>query len=324
MIRVLLLAAMAVCWPLESPAADETRQLVIVVGAAGESQYGSQFAEWADLWATAARRSDFGVTLLAGDDGSGSTLESLRDRLTTQADSGEAELWLVLIGHGTFDGTDAKFNLVGPDVTASQFGEWLKMRTGKSVIINCASCSGPFASALTGENRIVVTATKSGYEMNFARFGQFLAETIADPEIDLDKDRQTSLLEAFIIASGRTAEFYASESRLATEHAMIEDNSDGLGTPGEWFRGIRVTRVAKDGSSPDGLRANQVFFVMNELESRLSEAQASQRDELESQLEDLRKTKDRLTEDQYYEQLEVIMLELARLYQSVQDGQPAN
>src|SRR5207248_10685476 len=111
---------------------------------------------------------------------------------------------------------------------------------------------------LSATNRVIVAAARSGYEQNYARFGQYMAEAIADPQADLDKDGQTSLLEAFLMASRRVGEFYNTAGRLATEHALIEDNCDGLGTPAEWFRGIRTVKKAKEGASADGLRAHQM------------------------------------------------------------------
>ncbi len=316
MIRCLILAILTALCCSGDLRADEKRQLVLVIGAAGQDEYAEEFAGWSDQWVAAARKANFEVTTVAMPESGKTPLDRLRQRLQDTSAPEQAELWLVLIGHGTFDGVDAKFNLVGPDVSAAQLKEWLKPRTARTIIVNCSSASGPFVGELTGENRIVVTATKSGYESSYARFGQYLAEAIGEPANDLDKDRQTSLLEAFVIAAGKTAEFYSAETRLATEHAMIEDNGDGLGTPGEWFRGIRVTQVAKDGTPPDGLRANQVFFIRNESAARLTDVQVTRRDQLEAELEALRAKKSRFTEDQYYEQLERIMLQLARLYQT--------
>src|SRR5213075_927990 len=96
--------------------------------------------------------------------------------------------------------------------------------------------------------RVIVAAARSGYEQNYARFGQYMAEAIADPTADLDKDGQTSLLEAFLTASRRVAEYYATEGRMVTEHALLDDNGDGFGTPADWFRGIRAVKAAKDGA----------------------------------------------------------------------------
>ena len=87
-----------------------------------------------------------------------------------------------------------------------------------------------------GETVPPVTATRSGYQHNYARFGKFLAEALSNPKNDLDKDGQISLLESFLSASHRTTEFYKTEGRLATEHALLDDNGDGLGTPATWFR----------------------------------------------------------------------------------------
>ena len=114
-------------------------------------------------------------------------------------------------------------------------------------MINCASSSAPFINRLSAPDRVVVTATKSGYELNYARFGDYLSAPSPTPAADLDKDEQTSLLEAFLLASGRVAEFYEQEARLATETALIDDNGDGQGTPAAWFRGVRAVRRAKTG-----------------------------------------------------------------------------
>ena len=110
----------------------------------------------------------------------------------------------------------------------------------------CSTAPRRAARSSTGsraQNRVVVTATRSGDEQNFARFGQYLAEAIADPRADLDKDGQVSLLEAFLTASSRVDEYYRTRSQLATEHALLDDNGDRLGTPADWFRGVRATEA---------------------------------------------------------------------------------
>ena len=137
----------------------------------------------------------------------------------------------MVIGHGTFDGKEAKFNLRGPDLSAADLAEWLKPFRRPVAVINCASASSPFINKLSATNRVIIAATRSGYEQNYARFGEYISSAVADPQADLDKDGQTSLLEAFLMASRRVAEFYNTEGRLATEHALLDDNGDGLGTP---------------------------------------------------------------------------------------------
>lgn len=179
--------------------------------------------------------------------------------------------------------------------------------------LTAQSASGPFINQLAAPNRIIVTATKSGSQYNFARFGQYFCEAIADPAIDLDKDQQTSLLESFLAASARTQEFYAQENRLATELALIDDNGDGKGTPADWFQGVRAVEKPKDGEA-DGLAANQIFLFRRGSEAELKAEQAQRRNELERRLEELRGRKQSLGEDAYYERLETIMVELAEIY----------
>ena len=162
---------------------------------------------------------------------------------------------------------------------------------------------------------MVITATRSGYEQNFARFGGFISKAISDPQADLDKDGQTSLLEAYLIASRQLAEFYKAEGRLATEHPLLDDNADGLGTPADWFRGIRAVKRARDGAALDGLRAHQFHLVRSGAEQKIAPEIRKRRDAIELQIARLRDSKASLPEDEYYSLLEPLVLELARLYQ---------
>ncbi len=294
---------------------DESRVLLIVTGAAGEAQFEPMFDQWAQLWDDNAALAGFRVIRVGPRGEQQSARQQLHDKLNMLAsDRSILEAWIVFIGHGTFDGSSARFNLIGPDVTADELAEWLQPRNRLTVIINCASSSAPFAAALTGSNRMIVTATSSGFEQNFARFGRYLPEAIIDPGHDLDKDNQVSLLEAFVAAANKTQEYYDSESRLATEHAMIEDNGDGLGTPFQWFRGTRIIKQTREKTEPDGRRANQVFFLPSQHEQQLTPGQRAERDRLETMIESLRRQKDKLDEEQYYNRLEPILLDLARLY----------
>ena len=160
----------------------------------------------------------------------------------------------------------------------------------------------------------MVTATKSGAENNFARFGGYFAGAVADPSADLDHDGQTSVLEAWLAAGQRTAEFYKTEGRIATEHALLDDNGDGLGTPPEWYEGLRVIKKSKDGKAPDGLRASQFALVPSAAERALSPELRAQRDALETELAKLREAKAALPEKEYFAHLEALLLRLARLY----------
>ena len=123
----------------------------------------------------------------------------------------------MFIGHGTYDGRESKFNLRGPDVNSVEIGEWLKPFTGELVAIDGASANAPFLHALSGKDRIIISATKSADEVFYTRFGEFFAKAIggALPEVDLDRDGQVSVLEAFLWSSKQVERFF--EGRLATE-----------------------------------------------------------------------------------------------------------
>ncbi len=243
-----------------------------------------------------------------------SDLDRLRAAIEAEPRDGHSELWIVLIGHGTFDGEIARFNLRGPDLAASDLAEWLRPFTRPLAIINTASSSAPFLPALAGTNRVIITATRSGHEQNFTRFGQFFAAAIGNPASDLDGDNQTSLLEAFLSAAYATADFYKTEGRLATEHPLIEDTGDGLGTPPDWYRGLRATRKPRDDAPVDGLRAHQFHLVRSPLELALSPETRARRDEIEREISKLRDRKQALDPDAYDQNLEELLLELARIY----------
>ncbi len=313
--NTLILAAVLI---VGAPSVEQP-SVVVVVGSPGEDEYGEKFNEWADRWELAAQQAG-AIFLRVGDDPSGQTndRERLKQLLADEPKESTAELWLIFIGHGTFDGQSAKFNLRGPDVTATNLAEWLEPFKRRLAVINCGASSAPFINKLSSPGRIVVTATKSGFEQNYARFGDYISAAIVDPAADLDKDQQTSLLEAFLSASSRVAEFYEEEARLSTETALVDDNGDELGTPAAWFRGIRSTRQAKDGAELDGLRAHQLHLIHSPLEQNMPPEIRNQRDELERAIEALRATKSEATDlDEYYAKLEPLLVELAGLYQSL-------
>jgi hypothetical protein len=299
-----------------SSSTDEGR-VVVVVGAEGTSEFGAEFQEAADAWQAAAQQAQLPLTRIGSEAESedSSDLQQLESVLQKQKGKQPGTLWLVLIGHGTFDGETAKFNLRGPDLSAGQLKEWLAPIEQTVAVINCSSCSGPFINQLTGPDRVIVTATKSGTEHNYSRFAKYMSRSIADPEADLDKDGQTSLLEAYLSASHAVQEFYQQETRLATEHALLDDNGDGLGTPADWFRGIHAIRAARSGSALDGLRSHQLHLVRSAGEQQLPAATLARRDQLEAEIAHLREQKTQLSADDYYSRLEPLMLELARLYQ---------
>jgi hypothetical protein len=311
-----LLGLLLCAFPLRSQTSDE-RTLVLVVGAPGEPEYAEEFSAWAGLWKQAAAQGDLRVRVI-GQDEPAASLPDDRTRLlgvlAEEVSRPAGELWLVFIGHGTYDGHAAKFNLRGPDLSAEELAAALKPCRRPLVVIQCASASGPFLPALSAPGRVIITATRSGYEVNFARFGGYLARALADPAADLDHDGQVSLLEAFLLAARQTDQFYRDQGRLMTEHALLDDNGDGLGTPPEWFRGVRAVKTPEKGKSVDGVRAHQMILARGQSEQTLRPEARARRDELEQELSALRLKKPDMKEHEYYRQLEKIMVETARLY----------
>lgn len=294
--------------------------LVIVVGAEGTSEYGQMFRDWSAHWADGAKRGGLGVHVIGQEppaDRDDRTL--LQEALAKVAGETNKPLWLVLIGHGTFDGKNAKFNLRGDDIAALELDDWLSGTQRPLAIVLTFSASAPFMEALSTGDRAIVTATKSGVEANFSRFGEHLSRAIGDLAHDLDKDDQVSLLEAFLAASRKTQEFYDSEGRLATEHPLLDDNGDGKGTRAEAYRGVRL--IEKDpGIAWDGVRSHQWHLIPSNEERRLPVELAAQRDALELKLAQLRDLKATLPEDLYYRELEQLLLQIAKIYVSAEQS----
>jgi len=317
------LAALAIAAPVTraSAAPADGPLFIIVQGSPGEESYAEDFTRQAAVWQKTATNHQARIRLIGQDP---SAAEDDRTKLqATLADEPKettAPLWIILIGHGTFDRQVARFNLRGEDVSAEELAGWLEPFRRPIAVINTSSASAPFLAALSGEDRVIITATRSGNEQNATRFGTSLATTLVDPATDLDQDGQVSLLEAFLSAASRVAEFYRTEGRLATEHALIDDNGDGLGTPASWFRGLRATKKARNAAALDGIRAHQWLLTPDPADTARPPEWRARRDTLEAAVIAIRDQKDSLPHEEYYRQLEAALLELARHYDSLKDG----
>lgn len=300
--------------------AEPDLKVLVVVGSGGTKSYTEEFAETAALWIGAAKKGGAAVATI-GLDGTGegdaepNDGEALKAALAAET---SPELWLVFIGHGTFDMREAKFNARGPDFTDADLALWLEPYQGRLAVINSASASGSFVSALSQPGRIVITATKNEAEFFYSRFGRHFAEAVGGlPEADLDNDRQVSLLEAFLYAANRVATFYRDEGRIATEHSLLDDNGDGRGSRSEWYEGTTPTRSPAADAGFDGDLAGQKVLVKSADERLLTSGQREKRDSLEREVVALRRAKESLEEGDYYTQLEALLLELARIYDAV-------
>ena len=296
---------------------DSQTHLVIVKGADGTPEFGEQFQKWSDNWSAVAKKADANLIAI-GRSKESDDRQQLQSALQALPKDGAKPVWIVFIGHGTFSMGAAKFNLRGPDVSAKDLSDWLKPFTRPLVIANCASSSGPFINRLSAKNRVIVTATKSGSQYNYARFGEYFARAIASLDSDLDHDDAVSVQEAFLRASSDVQDFYDSEARLATEHALIDDNGDARGTPAKMFRGVRAIAQAKDGKQLDGSFAAQLTLSPTGQQLPLTDAELKRRGELESQLNAIRNKKDDMSDAEFDEAIEPILVELAKIYQAAE------
>ncbi len=292
--------------------------VIVAVGAPGEAAFAEVFGRQVERWREGCARGGREIEVL-----SPATRVGLEAAISTAKAVGSSEpLWLVLIGHGTFDGRASKFNLEGEDATPEDFSAWLEGTARPLVVVNTTAASAPFVDALSGEGRIIVTATKDASEVSFAHFGKYFAESVASPEADLDQDGATSLLEAFLVASRETKAFFDDDGRLATEEAVVDDNGDKRGTLAGAFDGLLSTQAAAANSAtrlPDGVRAHQVSLVPSPEEAERSPEWKAERDRLELALFRLRARKDEMEEPEYLAALEAVLVPLGELYQ---DGVP--
>jgi hypothetical protein len=302
----------------DSPSRSEPVPIVLVIGAAGTPEYAKQFAAWADRWSEVAEQSGAQLTRLGDGESDTPDRDVLQKAVNSLSADGPTPAWIVLIGHGTYARNVAKFNLRGRDVSATELAEWLEPLSRPVVVVDCASASGPFVNRLSGTNRIVVTATKSGTEQNFSRFGKFFAAAVSSPDSDLDHDDEVSVFEAFLSASDAVEQFYESEDRISTEHALLDDNGDGKGTPSKMFRGARAIGSAKDGTELDGKRASRITLALSENRLELTSDELAQRDGIERQLDELRGKKNTLEEQEYESQLEPLLIRMARIYRAAE------
>lgn len=299
---------------------ENKERILIVVGAAGQEKYEQQFASWVARWKEIASHKRAEVSVIGESiDARCSDLKLLQKELQRETDNITAT-WLILIGHGTFDGKTARFNLRGPDVTAEQLSEFCKPIQHPLAVMNCFSASGPFIEALSADKRVIITATKNGHEFYFSRFGGFLAETSTQEQTDLDHDGQISLLEAYLSACRATNAYYLQKGELATEHALLDDNADRSGTRGDQYQGlVKIPDLNSNTATlADGHRAHQFILFSTHKVELLSREQKRKRDELEIKILELKQRKASFSSlNEYYLTLEPLMVQLSQIYRQL-------
>ena len=222
----------------------------------------------------------------------------LRGRLTK-----DDLLLVVLIGHGaSLENDDGKFNLVGPDLKASEWADLVRSIPARLIFVNAASASFPFMHRLAAPGRIVVTATDAAAQQFETVFPEFFIKAFDDPAADVDKNGRVSIDEAFRYASAGVRKSYEQRGQLATERALVDDKGNGVG------------REA-DNPGADGGLAKATYLqpvAAPAADATLTELRKRQA-ELESAIDDLKTKRSSMTPEAYEKQLEALLLELARV-----------
>ena len=312
-LTLLLMAGVAWAQTKQVPV-DPNKFAVIINGAGGEPAYARKFEEWTtQLSSVLSERFGFDskqIRVLTEKQATAEEVKRTFAALKSQLDANNT-LFLFLIGHGSYDGKESKFNLVGPDLSASEYNVLLSsLPTRRVVVFNMASASGEFVKSLATKGRIVITATRNGQETNATRFPGFFIAALNAPDADTDQDGHTSVLETFVYANRLTAEFYKRAGRLATEHALFDDNGDGVGHEKvEAGEGLLARTVYLDSLSGDEAAATAATGRLLKERSRL-----------EGEIEQWIARKGSMPESEYEATLERLFIELAKVNRSIKQA----
>lgn len=287
--------------------ATPSTYFVTVSGLGGTPEYDAQFTKWNEELDSLLRGNGPGAVVQTLT-GASATRQNLRQLLTKLAGEIQPDdsFALFLIGHGTFDGTNYKYNLPGPDVTAGELAALLnRIPAREQLVVNMTSASGSSMAALAKKDRIVITATKSGSEKNATVFARYWIDALRDPAADTDKNGTVSALEAFRYAENKTAAYFQTEKLLATEHPMLSDTG-----------GANGVRDPKPEDGQGSLAA--VFPVLrppSEVARNVSPEKQKlllRKQQLEARIDKLKYEKAALPEGEYKQQLTSLLLDLAR------------
>ena len=289
---------------------------LVVSGASGGPEYAERYDRWRSGLIAALRvqpgfRDDH-LVVLAETPGPGvgsATREEVRrvvDEIASRMND-RSVLFIVLLGHGTFDGREAKFNLVGPDLAAAEWAALVDPLPGRLVFVNTTAASAPFLRRLAGAERIVITATESPVQRYATVFPEFLTRAFIDAASDSDRNGRVSVWEAFAYASAGVRRWYQERGRLATERALLDDTGDGRG----------IDAGAGEGGAPVGPAAavyvgagvDDVSTGQGEEMDRLAQRRAA----LDVAVAELRAARESMPPERYAAELERLLLELARV-----------
>ena len=311
-----------------APAAAQTVHLAVIVGLAGDPEHAELFQRWASTLVDGATDrlgvpKDHIIYLAEQPDKDPkrvtgkSTQQNIEAAFATLAKTSKPDdvVFIVLIGHGTFDGKVAKFNLPGPDMTPASFEPLLKSIPSKHIVfVNTSSSSGPFLEELSGPGRTIVTATRTGAERFATLFGGYFVDALMSDTADADKNRRVSVLEAFDAAKIGVARAYEQEGIMLTEHPLLDDSGDKKGTTDPKVDG-------KNGQVASVLALGTVQGADTMPADPKMRALYEERRDLERRVEGLKLMKSGMEPARYASELEKLLTELALKSKQIKDAE---
>jgi len=302
--------AVVACVVLAAPLAASAQQthLLVITGVAGDDEHVKLFAKWADTFIDAAKKAErvpeSNITYLSDRRATREGVEKAVADIAAHAKPNDGVV-VLLIGHGSFNGTTAAFNLPGPDLTAEEWAKLMgKLSAQRVAFVNTASSSGAFLQAMTAPGRVVVTATKTGGERNETLFPEFFVAAFSDPSADRDRNGHVSIGEAFEYAKTKVTQAFQQKGLLLTEHATMDDSGEGH-LASTMFLGIGRAEgaLAVDTSDP----------AMKQL--------LDEKDAIDRQIAALKLRKNGTDEAQYDAQMEKLLTDLALKTKAIRDLQ---
>jgi hypothetical protein len=308
--RVFVFSLLTVAGLAGSAAAQQTHVLVIT-GVPGDEEHAAQFQKWATTFIDAAKKKDAvpdaNITFLAERRATRDGVEKAFADIAARARPAEAVV-VLLIGHGSFNGTDAAFNIPGPDLTVADWTRLLgKLSSQRVAFVNTASSSGAFLPAVAAPGRVVVTATKTGGERNETQFPGFFVEAFTDTAADRDRNGHVSIGEAFEYAKAKVAQAFQQKGNLLTEHATMDEG--GPAGAGHFAASLFLGT----GRADDALAVDTSDPAMKAL--------VDERNDIEQQIAGLRLKKGSMSDAAYDAEMEKLLTSLALKTRAIRDLQ---
>jgi hypothetical protein len=293
-----------------APAFAQQTHLLVITGVPGDEEHAAQFQKWATGFIDAAKKNDAvpdaNITYLAGARASRDGIEKAFTDLAARARPNESVV-VLLIGHGSFDGTQAAFNLLGKDLTVPEWVKLLgKLSAQRLAFVNTSSSSGAFLPAVAAPGRVVVTATKTGGERNETQFPEHFVGAFIDNAADRDRNGHVSIGEAFEYAKTKVVQAFQQKGLLLTEHATMDDG------PGGDTR-LAATIFLGTGRAEDSLAVDTSDPAMRAL--------VDERNAIEQQIAGLKLKKTSMAEAQYDAEMETLLTNLALKTRAIRELQ---